>query len=108
MSYARLFTVVLFCIIGLAFARPIPSDPRSFSTNAKFSVDNDAMSLSSAVAVTQARPGAPGYSWLRINFYPFRLTAEDIASAANGNIESTKKSGTIGPIIPPITKVNMQ
>ncbi len=46
------------------------------------------MSLSGAVATIEARPNTPGYSWVRINFYSFPLTAEDVVGAVNGDIES--------------------
>ncbi len=88
MRHPWFFTAVMFCIIGSAFADPPALDPSSFNTSAKFSVGNNAMSLSSGVATIEARPGVPGYSWLRINFYSFPLTAEDIAGAMKGNIES--------------------
>jgi hypothetical protein len=88
MRYSWLCAAVMFFIVGIALADPIPLDPSSFNTSAKFSVDNHVMSLSSAVATIQARPSAPGYSWLRINFYSFPLTAEDIAGAMHGNTES--------------------
>jgi hypothetical protein len=91
MRYRWLFGVLLFCIIGTAFADPARIDPSSFGTSAKFSVDNNDMSLSTAVATIEARRGAPGYSWIRIHFYSFPLTAEDVVAVTNGNIESMEK-----------------
>lgn len=49
------------------------------------------MSLSSAVATIEPRTGAPGYSWVRIHFYSFPLTAEDVAGAMNGDVSSLEK-----------------
>lgn len=87
----RLFTPVLVCTIGAALAAPAPIDPSAFNTNAKFSVDNNAMSLSSAVAIIEPRRNSPGYSWLRIYFYSFPFTAEDVAGAMKGNLDSMDK-----------------
>lgn len=86
MRYFGLFSA--FCIIGTAFVAAITVDPSSFNTNAEFSVDSTALSLSSAVGTIEARPNAPGYSWLRVDFYSFPLTAEDVADATNGHTEA--------------------
>ncbi|HKV04510.1 MAG TPA: hypothetical protein VJO53_05300 [Candidatus Acidoferrales bacterium] len=91
--YAGL-AAVMICMLGAALAAPPPVDPGSFSTKAKFSVDNTALSLSSAVAIIEARRYPPGYSWLRVYFYSFPLTAEDAAGVANGNIDSLEKKWT--------------
>jgi hypothetical protein len=66
-------------------------DPNSFHTSASFSVDNNVMSLSSAVATIEPRLGAPGYSWLRISFYSFPVTADDIAGVMKGDTSSMDK-----------------
>ncbi|MBZ5696083.1 MAG: hypothetical protein LAN36_12080 [Acidobacteriia bacterium] len=81
----------MLCMMGAALADPTPVDPGSFSTNAKFSVDKSAMTLSSAVAMIEPRLGAPGYSWLRISFYSFPLTPDDVAGVTSGNIESMER-----------------
>lgn len=88
MRYLWLLTAVLYCTIGGAVANPGNLDPGSFSTKAKFSVDQTAMSLSTAVGTIEPRLGAPGYSWVRVHFYSFPLTAEDVAGAMNGDISS--------------------
>jgi len=72
-------------------ARPVSVDPGSFATDAKFSVDRAAMSLSTAVATIEPRRGAPGYSWLRINFYSFPVTVEDLPGILNGDVRSMDK-----------------
>lgn len=63
-------------------------DPKAFETRAVFSIDKDAMTLTSVAATIEPRPGAPGYSWLRMNFYAFKFTAADIAGAVKGRVES--------------------
>ena len=85
----------LSCFMGLAlyafgsgFADQSNPDPSAFETRAVFSIDNDAMSLTSVAATIEARRNVPGYSWLRINFYSFPFAAADIAAAANGHLES--------------------
>jgi hypothetical protein len=89
------FATALFFIVGLAFAEPARLDPSSFNTNATFSVDEDAMSLSTAVATLEPRLGAPGYSWLRIHFYSFALAADDIAGALKGSMASMDKKANM-------------
>jgi hypothetical protein len=74
--------------IGPGFGGQGNPDPSAFQTHAVFSIDNDAMSLTSVAATIEARRKVPGYSWLRINFYSFPFTAPDIAAAANGHLES--------------------
>ena len=66
---------------------PAPQDS-NFQTKAALSVDKDAYTLSSAVAMYETRKYPPGYSWVRIHFYPFRLTSEDIAAARAGDVKS--------------------
>jgi hypothetical protein len=91
MRYPLRFVSGTLCVALVAFARPIPIDPSTFKTTATFSVDNTASSLSTAIATLEARGGAPGYSWLRINFYAFPPAAEDLAAAEKGNLESMEK-----------------
>lgn len=79
---ALLFSLLLAAV----FANSTPTPPNPFATSAKFSVDNTTLTFSSAVAVIEPRRGAPGYSWLRIHFYPFALTADDISAAQKGDI----------------------
>jgi hypothetical protein len=89
--YARPFTVALVWAFCALFTYPAAIDPSSFATAAKFSVDRNAMSLSTGVATIEPRLGAPGYSWLRINFYSFPVAAEDIPNVENGNVQSMDK-----------------
>jgi hypothetical protein len=74
---------------------PAPADPSpqnlTFHTKANLSVDQTAMILSSAVAITEARKYPAGYSWVRIHFYPFPLTSVDIAAAKTGDVDSLDK-----------------
>jgi hypothetical protein len=81
----------LLCVPVASSARPNPIDPSSFKTIATFSVDNSVSSLTTAIATIEARRGAPGYSWVRINFYSFPVSAEDLAGAQKGNVESMDK-----------------
>ena len=91
MRYLWLFVAGLLCLPIAASARPIPIDPSSFKTSATFTVDNSVSSLTTAIATFEARRGAPGYSWVRINFYSFPVTAEDLAGVEKGNVESMDK-----------------
>lgn len=44
-----------------------------------------------AVATVQPRTAAPGYSWVRIYFYPSPLTADESARAGQGRVDSIKR-----------------
>jgi hypothetical protein len=85
------FSVLVISAAGPALSGPASVDPNSFHTNANFSVDNDAMSLSTAIATIEPRLGAPGYSWLRISFYSFPVAADDIAGILKGDTSSMDK-----------------
>ena len=63
-------------------------DPKTFETHAVFSIDKDAVVLKNVVATIEPRLGAAGYSWLRLRFYPFRLSAAQIDAAMKGHFES--------------------
>ncbi len=87
MPYLCVLTVALSCSIIIAGADPAPQS-QNFNTKASLSVDNTAITLSSAVAITEARNYPAGYSWVRIHFYAFPLTPGDVASAKSGNVQS--------------------
>jgi hypothetical protein len=88
MRYLCFFTVLVLCAAGRIHSGPVSIDPNSFHTNANFSVSENAMSLSTAVATIEPRLGAPGYSWLRIYFYSFSVTADDLAGVQKGDTGS--------------------
>lgn len=65
--------------------------PSRFSTHATFSADRLSMSLTTAIATIEPSRMAPGYSWLRIYFYSFPPTADDITEAMRGSVSSMDK-----------------
>lgn len=81
----------LFCIIGSALAISAAIEPGAFSTTAKFSVNEIRMALSTAVATIEPHPRSSGYYWVRISFYSFPLTADDIAGVMKGSTDSMEK-----------------
>jgi hypothetical protein len=91
MRYFSCLAAVVCCAAAVGFGGTGSVDPSSFKTNARFSVDKTAMSLSTAVATVEPRAGAPGYSWLRIYFYSFPVAPGDLASIVNGNVEPLEK-----------------
>jgi hypothetical protein len=91
MRYPWFFAVLVLCVAIPALSGAATLDPNSFHTNANFSVDNNAMSLSSAVATIEPRLGAPGYSWIRISFYSFPVVTDDIAGIMKGDTGSMDK-----------------
>lgn len=96
--FALLFCSLTACL--LAARTPAPREP--FTTIAKFSVDTTSLTLSSAVATIEPRRGEPGYFWVRIHFYPFPLTASDIAAARKGDTRSLDKKSNINSYDPKI------
>jgi hypothetical protein len=82
------FTALVLCAAASVYSGPASVDPNSFHTNATFSVDNNTMSLSTAIATIEPRLGAPGYSWLRIHFYSFPVGADDLAGVLKGDTGS--------------------
>ena len=91
LRYLWFFAVLVLCVAMPVFSGPASIDPNSFHTSANFSVDNNAMSLSTAVATIEPRLGAPGYSWLRISFYSFPVAVDDIAGILKGDTGSMDK-----------------
>jgi hypothetical protein len=93
-SIIAVFGCTSLLLGGLAHAGSATTaalSPSTFNVNAKLSVGDRTISLRNGVAILQARRGAPGYSWLRIYFYSFPLTTEDIAGARNGDVESMER-----------------
>jgi len=80
-----LTAAALFASGSGALSQP---DPKAFETRAVFSIDEDAMTLTSVAATIEPRPGAPGYSGVQISFYAFKFTTADIAGAVKGRVES--------------------
>ncbi len=85
---------ILLFATALVFADSLPLTPDSFGTRAQFAVDNNHLSLSSAIATIEPRLGAPGYSWVRIHFYSFPPAAGDMAGIARGDVDSMDKRAT--------------
>jgi hypothetical protein len=82
----RLIAAAMCCIAAIASAAV---DPSSFRTLAKFSVDKQQWALTSAIAVIE--PRAPGYSWVRIYFFPSPLSPGEATDAANGHVDALEK-----------------
>ena len=74
-------------LLALAALAGQAAGPAAFHTAAHFSAGHTQLSLSTAVATIQPRPGTPGYSWLRVSFYAFPLTAEDVGSVTQGRTD---------------------
>jgi hypothetical protein len=91
MRHNQLLILLVLCLAAGAFAVAASIEPGSFHTNATFSVDHEAMALSTAVATIEPRLGAAGYSWLRINFYSFPVEASDLAGILKGDASSMDK-----------------
>ena len=82
---------VACCAAASAYAAQLGAGPDAFRTNAQFSVDKDVLRFSSVVAVVESRPSPPGHSVLRVYFYSFPFSADDIAGLANGSVEPLER-----------------
>lgn len=92
LAFAVGSTLFLISSLALAGSPEAPAlSPSAFHVNAKLSVGDRTLSLPNGIAIRQARRGAPGYSWLRVYFYSFPLTAEDVAGARNGDVKSMER-----------------
>ena len=87
----HLLILLAFSLAAAALSGAAAIEPIAFHTNANFSVDREAMALSTAVATIEPRLGAAGYSWLRINFYSFAVEASDLAGILKGDVSSMDK-----------------
>lgn len=84
--FISVFTLFLFCVNPPNGQSAI--DPRLFDTKAEFSVEDDVKSLLSAVATLEAHPMyGSDHSWLKIHFYSFPFTTEEIQGALNGDLK---------------------
>ena len=99
--YLWFLTALMILSISPALTNPAAQNP-TFHTSANLSVDNAAMTLSSAVVIREARKYPAGYSWVRIHFYAFPLTSDDIAAARSGNVESLDKKANNNSFDPKI------
>ena len=91
-GYRWLSAAVTFFAVGSAVVGQSRLEPSAFNASARFSIDGDVLSLSTGVATIE--PRAPGYRWLRVNFYSFPLTPADIAGAMKGNVDSMEHKWT--------------
>ena len=87
MRHLWFLIAVVIWSIGSVLADPAPQS-QNFNTKANLSVDTTEVILSSAVAIAEARNYPAGYSWVRIHFYAFPLTSDDIAAAKIGDVHS--------------------
>ncbi len=86
----RIIPSLILLALTPAAINPSPQ-ASAFHTSAKFSVDKDSLSLSSAVAIREERKYPAGYAWVRIHFYPFSVTSADIAAARTGDVQPLDK-----------------
>src|SRR5579859_77773 len=101
MRYPWFATALIIFSVSPALTNPAVQNP-TFHTSANLSVDNAAMTLSSAVAIRESRKYPAGYSWVRIHFYSFPLTSDDIAAARSGNVESLDRKANKNSFDPKI------
>jgi hypothetical protein len=86
-----MFLAAFLSWLLLASGRQAPLTPATFKTVAHFSSGTTTVTLTTAVATIEPRAGAPGYSWLRVTFYKFPLTAADVAAVRGGRIDGLEQ-----------------
>jgi hypothetical protein len=77
-------------VLCAVFAASLPG-PQTFHTAARFTVDERTLALQTAVAVAEAHAVYKEFSWVRVYFYGFPLTAEDVTSLSGGNLEGLER-----------------
>ena len=89
-----LAAILIACLSAAALAQQSGATPRAFQTTARFTVDADALQLQTAVAIGESTATVKNFSWVRIYFYAFPLTAEDVATLSNGSIAALERKRT--------------
>lgn len=85
-------TAVVAACVGLVVAgqQPVPT-PATFHTSARFGVDAEVLRLQTAVAIGAPHAHFQEFSWVRLYFYAFPLTAEDVATLSTGTIAGLER-----------------
>jgi hypothetical protein len=65
--------------------------PQTFRTSARFSVDSDELRLKAAVALSEPHAHFGTFSWVRVYFYAFDLTAADVSSLSHGSVDGLER-----------------
>lgn len=94
-SYGVLAGLILAALaIGVSVSvlaqEPAPS-PETFRTAARFSVDSDVLRLRTAVAFAEPHARFNTFSWVRIYFYAFDLTAADVSGVSHGTTDGLER-----------------
>src|SRR4051812_36186057 len=85
----------LAVVAGLSvLAQQSTPSPRAFQTTARFSVDADVLHLQTAVALAGPHARYKQFSWVRLYFYAFPLTREDVAALSTGSIAGLERKRT--------------
>jgi len=92
LALRSLLLVTLSGCAGLSVLAQQPiATPRTFHTIASFSVDADVLRLQTAVAISEPHARFEEFSWLRIYFYAFPLTSDDVAALSSGGIAALER-----------------
>jgi hypothetical protein len=82
------------CISVSVLAQHSPVTSQAFHTAARFSAGADVLQLQTAIAIAEPHARHNGFSWIRIYFYAFDLSAADVAGVSSGNIEGLERRRT--------------
>src|SRR4051812_40512179 len=76
--------------VSVAAQEPAPP-PQTFHTAARFSVDSDVLRLRTAVALAEPHARVNSFSWVRVYFYAFDLSAADLAGLSHGSTDGLER-----------------
>src|SRR5262245_44675329 len=86
-----LLTMSTNCVMVSFLAQQPAMPSTAFRTSARFSVDADVLQLQTAVAIAEDHDRSRNFSLVRIYFYTFPLTAEDIATLSQGSVAALER-----------------
>ena len=89
-----LTSILIACVSATDLAQQTVATPHAFQTNARFTVDSDVLQLQTAVAIAEPPATVKNFSVVRIYFYAFPLTTDDVASLSNGSIAALERKRT--------------
>jgi hypothetical protein len=94
-SYGILASLILAALASRVFVSVVAQEPapapETFRTAARFSVDSDVLRLRTAVAFAEPHERLTTFSWVRIYFYGFDLTAADVSGLSRGTTDGLER-----------------
>jgi hypothetical protein len=94
-SYGILASLILAALASRIFVSVVAQEPapapETFHTAARFSVDSDVLRLRTAVAFAEPHARVNTFSWIRLYFYAFDLSAADVSGLSRGSTDGLER-----------------